>query len=85
MQHTDGLRHGVRLAILIEALGEGLFRGGRGINDGVGGLALGLALEEGQERRHFGLGDEERRKIVRPIDVYYVIRYAHADDEGIKG
>jgi len=62
VQHTDGLRHGVRLAILIEALGEGLFRGGRGINDGVGGLALGLALEEGQERRHFGLGGAMKKE-----------------------
>ena len=53
---TDGLGHGVGIAILVEALGEGmLLRRRSGRSGGVGGLTLGLALEEGQER-HFGLG-----------------------------
>ena len=57
---TDGLGHGVGIAILVEALGEGmLLRRRSGRSDGVGGLALGLALKEGEER-HFGLGEEEK-------------------------
>ena len=59
-QRTDGLGHGVGIAILVEAFGEGmLLRRRSGRSDGVGGLALGLALEEGEER-HFGLSEEEK-------------------------
>lgn len=59
-QRTDGLGHGVGVAIFVEAFGEGmLLRRRSGRSDGVGGLALGLALEEGEER-HFGLGEEEK-------------------------
>ena len=59
-QRTDGLGYGVGVTILVEAFGEGmLLRRRSGRSDGVGGLALGLALEEGEER-HFGLGEEEK-------------------------
>ena len=62
---TDGLRHGVCLAVLIEALGEGmLLLRACGGDDGVGGLALGLALQERKERhlRSWRMAERKKKK-----------------------